>query len=315
MAKFILALAALSFVAAQDPIPGTPLPVDNPVPGGFGQPVPGTTIPQFCANLPNQPNPAGCPANPNMHTAPIAPVTPMPPITPITPITPIAPITPGTGSSTGGGSGAPVSSPGAPTTSSPGGTTGGSAPLSPAASAARLACNTYTAACKAAMPSGCTPYADCTWDLSGWAVGICGSCDSGSRFLDLNIPKVVSLSPVNITGAPNLAPDLKGAADQLNTACSAGCANSFGKVIDQKSTLHREAFCACNGKDAPIAGYPIESFAKNAGAAPAPSDAGASALPASPLPAKAAKSSAVRASLVWGAAGAAGVALAVLAAM
>ncbi|KAJ3155232.1 hypothetical protein HDU89_007423 [Geranomyces variabilis] len=103
---------------------------------------------------------------------------------------------------------------------------------------------------------------DCLETGSG-AVGYCRRCTAlGGRFVDMQVPGVVSLTPMDPTGV--LPADFDAASDAFWKTCldfcpAAAVATDF---FWENGVNHAEraAFCACGNKDAPLAGFPIKAL-------------------------------------------------------
>ncbi|KAJ3174060.1 hypothetical protein HDU88_000027 [Geranomyces variabilis] len=187
--------------------------------------------PPMCLNLPGVPNDFGCPPNPNLfphcYNIPHVPndigCPPNPNI-----------------------NGIPGSNNNIPTSN---------IPLSNIPSASCLAykeqCTSTFAAC------GDNVVWDCLETGSG-AVGYCRSCTAlGGRFVDMQVPGVVSLTPMDPTGV--LPADFDAASDAFWKICLDFCpANAVATDFFWENNAERAAFCACGNRDAPLAGFPVK---------------------------------------------------------
>ncbi|KAI8589043.1 hypothetical protein BDZ88DRAFT_452476 [Geranomyces variabilis] len=103
---------------------------------------------------------------------------------------------------------------------------------------------------------------DCLETGSG-AVGYCRSCTAlGGRFVDMQVPGVVSLTPMDPTGV--LPADFDAASDAFWKTCLDFCpTNAVATDFFWENGVNhaeRAAFCACGNRDAPLAGFPVKAL-------------------------------------------------------
>ncbi|KAJ3181752.1 hypothetical protein HDU87_000770 [Geranomyces variabilis] len=277
----LLAVAATGSLAAPQFTHPTPTCLNLPlVPNDPGCP-PNPNLFPHCDNIPHVPNDFGCPPNPNINGIP------------------------------GSGNNLPSIS-------------GSGAPISAAEAAAQSSCMAYKQQCTSTFaPCGQDKVDwDCyygTGSNAGWAVGYCRSCQAqGGRFVDLGVPGVKTLTPMDVSGA--LPADFDAAGDAFINTCNKACplGAPVTHVFWENGLNHtdRAGFCACDGKDQPLAGLPVKALdqtpvSTNAtapvsaatpaattgvpAAVPLPAISGIPALPAASAPAAPAASPAVAA--------------------
>ncbi|KAI8589042.1 hypothetical protein BDZ88DRAFT_475468 [Geranomyces variabilis] len=187
--------------------------------------------PPMCLNLPYVPNEFGCPPNPWI----------------------LGP--PGSNSNHNNNNNLPS-------------TSGSRVPITPVEEAAKSTCTAYAAQCMSLTAATCGKDVlafDCSYGFgnAGWAVGYCRSCTAqGERFVDLQFPGVISMTPMDASGIPG---DFDTAANvylnQCSAACPAGGAVTHIFYEHGGNQAERSGFCACDGKDILLNGLPVQALA------------------------------------------------------